>query len=53
MSQMIKLMNDSTAFCIGTPTLNKNALPPAVQLLSSLDTINVIDKNILVFGSYG
>jgi flavorubredoxin len=46
-------MNQSTAFCIGSPTLNKNAVPPISHLLMDIDTINIQDKPVLVFGSYG
>jgi flavorubredoxin len=47
------IMNQSTAFCIGSPTLNKNAVPPISHLLMDIDTINTQDKPVLVFGSYG
>jgi flavorubredoxin len=43
----------SKAFCIGSPTLNKNAVPPISHLLMDIDTINTKDKPVLIFGSYG
>jgi flavorubredoxin len=50
---LVNLMNTSTAFCIGSPTLNKNVVPPISHLLMELDTINVKDRLVLIFGSYG
>jgi flavorubredoxin len=47
------IMNNSKAFCIGCPTLNKNALPPIINLLNNIDMINNKDQNVLIFGSYG
>ncbi|MDR2369510.1 MAG: FprA family A-type flavoprotein [Mycoplasmataceae bacterium] len=47
------LINQATAFCLGSPTLNKNAVPPITHLLADIDAINTKDKPVLIFGSYG
>lgn len=46
-------LNSSDAFAIGSPTINKDAVPPAWMLLSHVDAINNQKKPALVFGSYG
>ena len=40
-------------FCVGSPTLNRNALPPIWILLAGIDAINMRKKKAFVFGSYG
>jgi flavorubredoxin len=52
-SLLNSLMNSATAFCIGSPTINKNAVPPITHLLNDIDAINTQGKLVLVFGSYG
>jgi flavorubredoxin len=52
-NELAQLLNQADAFCLGGPTINKNAVPPILDLLSSLDTINSENKPILIFGSYG
>lgn len=46
-------LNESDAFLIGSPTLNKDAVPPVWQLLSRIDAINIQKRPAAVFGSYG
>lgn len=46
-------MNDADAFLFGTPTINKDALLPVWQLVSSIDAINAKGKAVSAFGSYG
>ena len=53
MAQMGALLNDSDAFMIGSPTLNRDAVPPTWQLLSQVDAINSAKKPCAAFGSYG
>lgn len=53
LSDLQSLINNCKAFCIGSPTLNKNAVPPIWNLIAGIDAINVNNKNVLVFGSYG
>lgn len=51
--ELLQIINSSTAFCIGSPTLNKNAVPSISNLLMNIDTINTKDKHVLIFGSFG
>lgn len=51
--QCAQAMNSSDAFMIGSPTLNKDAVPPIWNLLSHIDAINSVKKPVGVFGSYG
>jgi len=46
-------LNSADAFMIGTPTLNRDALPPVWQLLSHVNAINSAKKPCAVFGSFG
>jgi flavorubredoxin len=46
-------MNSAPAFMIGSPTLNRDAVPPIWQLLASLNVISAQRKTAAVFGSYG
>ncbi|MCL2324033.1 MAG: FprA family A-type flavoprotein, partial [Actinomycetia bacterium] len=47
------LMNASDAFALGTPTINRMALPPVWELLADIDAINFAKRPVAVFGSYG
>lgn len=47
------MLNQSKAFCIGSPTINADAVPPIWILLSHVDAINNKKKPVFVFGSYG
>ncbi len=53
MSDMSTLINSASAICIGSPTINADAVAPVWQLLSHVDAINSKKKPALVFGSYG
>ncbi len=53
MAALALKLNASRAFAIGTPTLNRDALPPVWQLLSHIDAINIIKRPAAVFGSFG
>ncbi|MEG1995981.1 MAG: FprA family A-type flavoprotein [Oscillospiraceae bacterium] len=53
MAQMSALLNDSDAFLLGSPTLNKDAVAPVWQLLSGVDAINIAKRPAAIFGSYG
>lgn len=46
-------LNTCDAFVIGSPTINKNAVPPIWNLLAGIDMINSMKKSCAVFGSYG
>ncbi len=43
----------SDAFMVGSPTINRDAVPPIWELLSHVDAINNQKKPVLVFGSFG
>ena len=53
MSTMSDLINSANAICIGSPTINADAVAPVWQLLSHVDAINSKKKPALVFGSFG
>ena len=46
-------LNESSAFLVGSPTINKDAVPPIWELLSGIDAINCKDKPATAFGSFG
>ncbi|WRS28835.1 FprA family A-type flavoprotein [Oscillospiraceae bacterium MB08-C2-2] len=46
-------LNGSDAFLVGTPTINKDAVPPVWQLLSHVDAVNIAKRPVAVFGSFG
>lgn len=52
-SELSAAMNDAGAVLFGSPTINKCALKPIWDLISSSDIVNSINKPVLVFGSYG
>lgn len=47
------ILNESDAFLIGSPTLNKDAVAPVWNLLAHIDAINIQKKPAAIFGSYG
>lgn len=53
MASLQEKLNRSTGFAVGSPTLNRDAVPPVWILLSGVDAINSAKKPALVFGSYG
>lgn len=53
MAQMQAKLSESDAFAVGTPTINQDAVPPALQLLCGIDVIQNQKKPCLAFGSYG
>lgn len=46
-------MNDSDAFLLGSPTINKDAVPPVWEMACGIDAINCKGKPVSAFGSYG
>lgn len=46
-------LNKSDAFLLGSPTINKDALPPIWELLTKIDAINIQKRPAALFGSYG
>jgi flavorubredoxin len=53
MEKLHALLNECDAFALGSPTLNRDAVPPTWQLLAGADAINSAKRPCLVFGSYG
>ncbi|MFA6835005.1 MAG: FprA family A-type flavoprotein [Fibrobacteraceae bacterium] len=45
--------NEAKLFLIGSPTLNKDALPPVWYFIAHLSAITAPKKKVGVFGSYG
>ena len=50
---MAAKLNSSDGFAVGSPTLNRDAVPPVWDLLSRVDAVNCAKRPALVFGSYG
>lgn len=48
-----KALHNADMILLGTPTINRNALKPIWDIVSSLDVITAKDVNFAVFGSYG
>ncbi|HCB99628.1 MAG TPA: MBL fold metallo-hydrolase [Ruminococcaceae bacterium] len=46
-------INNNDAFLLGSPTINKNAVPPIWNLLSTVDVINIKGRHASAFGSFG
>lgn len=53
MDKLHALINECDAFAVGSPTLNRDAVPPVWNLLAGIDAINAAKKPALVFGSFG
>ena len=53
LATLADLLNQSTGFAIGTPTLNRDAVPPVWNLLACIDAVNIQKRPAAVFGSYG
>lgn len=53
MAELGGMMNESDAFAIGSPTLNRDAVPPVYILLAHADAVNMAKRPVAVFGSYG
>ena len=46
-------LNSSDAILIGSPTINRDALPTVWKLLAHIDAINIAKRPVALFGSYG
>lgn len=53
MGEQAGLLNRADAILLGSPTINRDAVPPLYVLLSHVDAIGSRDRPALVFGSYG
>lgn len=52
-AQVAAAANESDILLFGSPTINKDALKPVWEVISSIDAINCKGKPAAVFGSYG
>ena len=52
-AESVALANESDILLFGSPTINRDALKPVWDTISSIDAVNCMKKNALVFGSYG
>lgn len=52
-AKLAKIMNESDAFLLGSPTINRDALPPMHILLAHAEAIGMAKRPVSVFGSYG
>jgi flavorubredoxin len=53
MAAMGALLNTCDAFLLGSPTINRDAVPPLWDLLSRADAVNIIKRPCALYGSYG
>lgn len=53
MAEMTALLNESDAFVIGSPTINREAVPPVWQLLAGAEAVNIAKRPALLLGSFG
>jgi len=53
LAELGALMNESDAFALGSPTINRDALPVVWNLLAQADAINFAKRPVALFGSYG
>lgn len=51
--ELIARINESDGFLIGSPTINRDAVPPVWELLAHVNIIVNKDKPVAAFGSYG
>lgn len=53
MAALAGLMNESDAFLVGSPTLNRDAVAPIWQLLAGIEAVNIQKRPVALFGSFG
>lgn len=52
-AEMEKALCSADALAFGTPTINRNAVKPVYDVISSIDLVNMKNTPCMVFGSYG
>ncbi len=52
-SKVVSLANECDILMLGSPTINRDALKPVWDTISSIDAIGCAKKPAFVFGSYG
>jgi len=50
---LMEAMEKASSIMLGSPTINKDALKPVWDLISSIDAVSLRCKSCFVFGSYG
>lgn len=53
MNELAGRLNGCDGFLIGSPTLNRDAVPPVWNLLAHVDAVNFAKRPAAIFGSYG
>jgi flavorubredoxin len=53
LSELAALLNESDAFLIGSPTINRDALPGVWKLIADIDAVTIAKRPVALFGSYG
>lgn len=53
METLAALLNESDAFLLGSPTINRDAVAPVWQLLSRMEAIGMAKRPVALFGSFG
>ena len=53
LAQLTALMNESDAFVVGSPTINRDAVAPVWQLLGGIEAVGIQKRPVAVFGSFG
>jgi flavorubredoxin len=53
LAQLAALLNESDAFLIGSPTINRDALPIVWNLIAGIDAVTISRRPVALFGSYG
>lgn len=53
MAMLCGAMNESDAFLVGSPTINRDAVAPAWQLLGGIEAVNILKRPVALFGSFG
>lgn len=53
MDQVLSVLEGASGFLIGSPTINKDAAPPAWDLLTKLSPVNTSGIVAAAFGAYG
>jgi flavorubredoxin len=53
LSELSELLNASDAFLIGSPTINRDALPVVWKLIADIDAVTIAKRPVALFGSYG
>jgi flavorubredoxin len=53
LATVAKALDESDGFLIGSPTINREALPPIYNLLATVDAVTIAKRPVGLFGSFG